>query len=42
VLVVPPYPYCIEEDCHDVDLEDCCHGTAQPQLFFSCHLLPKG
>jgi hypothetical protein len=40
VLVVPQYPYCIEEDNHDVDLEDC--WTALPQLFFSCHLLPKG
>ncbi len=40
MLVVPPYPYCIEEDHHDVDLEDC--WTAQPQLFFSCHLSPKG
>ncbi len=40
VLVVPPYPYCIEEDSHAVDLEDC--WTAWPQLFFSCHLRPKG
>jgi hypothetical protein len=40
VLVVPKYPYCIEEDSHDVDLEDC--WTAQPQLFFSCNLSPKG
>jgi hypothetical protein len=40
VLVVPPYPYCIEEDHHDVDLEDC--WTAQPQLSFSCHLRPTG
>jgi hypothetical protein len=39
-LVVPPYPYCIEEDCHDVDLEDC--WTALPQLILSCHLRPKG
>ncbi len=28
VLVVPPYPYCIEEDRHNVDLEDC--WTARP------------
>jgi hypothetical protein len=40
VLVVPPYPYCIEEDCYDVDLQDC--WTALPQLFFSCHMLPMG
>ena len=40
MLVVPPYPYSIEEDRHDVDLEDC--WTARPQLFFSCHLRPKG
>ncbi len=37
--LVPPYPYCIEEDRHDVALEDC--WTARPQLFFSCHLRPK-
>ena len=40
MLVVPPYPCCIEEDRHAVDLEDC--WTALPQLFFSCHLRPKG
>ncbi len=40
MLVVPPYPYCIEEDHHDVDLEDC--WTAPTQLFFSFHLRPKG
>jgi hypothetical protein len=40
MLVVPQYPYCIEEDHHDVDLEDC--RTALPQLLFSCHLHPKG
>ncbi len=40
VLVVPQYPYCIEEDLHDVDLEDC--WTALPRLFFRCHLCPKG
>ncbi len=34
VLVVPQYPYCIEEDRHDVHLEDC--WAAMPQLFFSC------
>ena len=40
MLVVPPYPYCIEEDRHAVDLEDC--WAVRPQLFFSCHLRPKG
>jgi hypothetical protein len=40
VLVVPPYSYCIEEDSHAVDLEDCL--TTLPQLFFSCHLLSMG
>ncbi len=40
MLVVPPYPYCIEEDRNDVALEDC--WTAWPQLFVSCHLRPQG
>ncbi len=40
MLVVPQYPYCIEEDHHDVDLEDC--WTTLPQLFFTCRLSPKG
>ena len=39
VLVVPQYPYCIEEDSHDVPLEDCWY--ARPQLFFKCYLRPK-
>jgi hypothetical protein len=39
VVVVPPYPYCIEEDRLDVDLEDCWY--ARPQLFFKCYLRPK-
>ena len=39
VVVVPPYPYCIEEDHLDVDLEDCWY--ARPQLFFKCYLRPK-
>ena len=39
VVVVPPYPYCIEEDRHDVPLEDCWY--ARPQLFFKCYLRPK-
>jgi hypothetical protein len=40
LVVIPPYPYCIEEDSHAVDLEDC--WTALLQLFFSCYLRPKG
>ncbi len=39
VVIVPPYPYCIEEDRHDVALEDC--WFALPQLFFRCYLRPK-
>jgi hypothetical protein len=39
VVIVPPYPYCIEEDRHDVPLEDCWY--ARPQLFFKCTLRPK-
>ncbi len=39
ILVVPPYPFCIEEDRHDVPLEDCWY--ASPQLFFTCVLRPK-
>ncbi len=33
-MVVPPFPYCIEEDRHNVPLEDCWY--ARPQLFFTC------
>jgi hypothetical protein len=39
VVVVSPYPYSIEEDRHDVPLEDCWY--ARPQLFFNCTLRPK-
>ena len=39
VVVVPPYPYCIEEDCHAVPLEDCWY--TRQQLFFKCYLRPK-
>ena len=39
ILVVPPYPFCIEADRHDVPLEDCWY--ASPQLFFTCVLQPK-
>ena len=37
--MVPPYPYCIEEDHHAVPLEDCWY--ARPQLFFKCVLRPN-
>ena len=40
VLIVPPYPYNVEEDRHDVPLEDCWY--ARPQLFFTCALRPRG
>ncbi len=39
ILVVPPYPYCIEEERHNVPLEDCWY--ASPQLFFTCILRPN-
>jgi hypothetical protein len=42
IVIVRPYPYCIqciEEDRHDVALEDC--WFARPQLFFKCCLRPK-
>ena len=40
ILVVPPYPYCIEEVSQDVPLEDCWY--ARPQLLFTCYLRPTG
>ncbi len=33
--------FCIEEDRHDVPLEDCGYHDARPQLFFTCVLQPK-
>ena len=33
ILVIPPYPYCIEEENDDVPLEDCWY--ARLQLLFS-------
>ncbi len=33
ILVIPPYPYCIEEVPQDVPLEDCWY--ASPQLLFT-------
>ena len=39
ILVIPPYPYCIEEDNNEVPLEDCWY--ARPQLLFTCYLRPS-
>ena len=39
VLIIPPYPYNLEEDHHDVALEDMWY--ARPQLYFTCALRPK-
>ena len=39
IVVVPPYPYSLEEDHRDVPLEDCWY--ARSQLFFTCVLRPK-
>lgn len=39
ILVIPPYPYCIEEDSNDVRLEDCWyarpHDLPYHLVFFS-------
>ena len=40
ILVVPPYPYCIEKVSQDVLLEDCWY--ARLQLLFTCYLRPTG
>ena len=40
IVVVPQYPYNIEDDPADVPLED--RWYARTQLFFSCHLRPAG
>ena len=40
ILVIPPYPYCIEEVPQDVPLEECWY--ARPQLLFTCFLRPQG
>ena len=37
--MVPQFPYCIEDDCHYVPLDDCWY--ASPHLFFTCVLCPK-
>ncbi len=39
VVIVPPYPYSIEEDPHNVPLKD--GWYARPQIFFKCTLCPK-
>ena len=40
IVVVPLYPYNIEDDPADVPLEDCWYTC--PQLFFTCNLRPTG
>jgi hypothetical protein len=40
ILIIPPYPYCIDEVFEDVPLDDC--WFACPQLLFTCYLRPKG
>jgi hypothetical protein len=40
VLMVPPYPYCIEEDTADVPWKDM--WFARSLLLFTCHLLTSG
>ena len=40
IIVIPPYPYSIEEEIDDVPFNDCWY--ARPQLFFQCHLRPAG
>ncbi len=40
ILVIPLYPYCIEEVNEDVPLEDCWY--ARMQLLFTCYLRPMG
>jgi hypothetical protein len=40
ILIIPPYPYCIEEVFEDVPLDDC--WFARPQLLLTCYLRPKG
>ena len=41
ILVIPPYPYCIEEVPQDVPLDPSDCWYARPQLFFTCILRPK-
>ena len=39
MLTVPPYPFVVGESS-DVPLDQC--WVVRPQLFFCCHLLPRG
>ena len=39
MLTVPPYPYAVGEPS-DIPLDKC--WVVRPQLFFSCHLRPRG
>ena len=36
VLVIPPYPYCIEEEKDDVPLEDCWYAARSFSLPATC------
>ena len=41
MLTVPQYPFVVEESSgSDVPLDQC--WVVRPQLFFSCHLRPRG
>ena len=40
MLIVPPFPYNVEEDRLDVPWEDCWYSSLE--LFFTCALRPKG
>ncbi len=42
IVVIPPYPYCIEEFNEDVPLEDCSSWYARPQFLCTCYLRPMG
>ena len=41
MLTIPPYPYVVGESS-DVPVDQCWVVSLRPQLFFSCHLLPRG
>ena len=40
MLTIPPYPYVVTESSSDVPLDQ--GWVVRPQLFFSCHLRPRG
>ena len=40
VLAIPPHPYVVTESSSDVLLDQ--GWVVRPQLFFSCHLRPRG